>query len=71
VLDDEEWQGMTVAIDVRAQCPLTANDEQLWPGFEKVDTTVQAAAPHYGVYDLIDVGSVGSANRVSGGVAGG
>jgi acetyl esterase/lipase len=34
---------------------LTANDEQLQPGFEKADTTVQAAAPYYGVYDLTDV----------------
>jgi acetyl esterase/lipase len=34
---------------------LTANDERLQPGFEEVDTTVQAAAPYYGVYDLTDV----------------
>jgi acetyl esterase/lipase len=34
---------------------LTANDEQLQPGFEDADTTVQAAAPYYGVYDLTDV----------------
>jgi acetyl esterase/lipase len=34
---------------------LTANDERLQPGFEDVDTTVQAAAPYYGVYDLTDV----------------
>jgi acetyl esterase/lipase len=33
---------------------LTANDERLQPGFEDVDTTVQAAAPYYGVYDLTD-----------------
>jgi acetyl esterase/lipase len=34
---------------------LTANDERLQPGFEDADTTVQAAAPYYGVYDLTDV----------------
>ena len=34
---------------------LTANDEQLQPGFEDADTTVQAVAPYYGVYDLTDV----------------
>ena len=33
---------------------LTANDERLQPGFEDVDTTVQAAVPYYGVYDLTD-----------------
>ena len=33
---------------------LTANDERLQPGFEDADTTVQAAAPYYGVYDLTD-----------------
>lgn len=34
---------------------LTANDPALQPGFEKADTTVQAAAPYYGVYDLTNV----------------
>jgi acetyl esterase/lipase len=34
---------------------LTANDERLQPGFEDADTTVQAAVPYYGVYDLTDV----------------
>ncbi len=33
---------------------LTANDPRLQPGFEDADTTVQAAAPYYGVYDLTD-----------------
>lgn len=33
---------------------LTADDPSLQPGFEHADTTVQAAAPHYGVYDLTD-----------------
>ena len=31
---------------------LTAGDERLQPGFEDADTSVQAAVPHYGVYDL-------------------
>jgi acetyl esterase/lipase len=33
---------------------LTANDPRLQPGFEDADTTIQAAAPYYGVYDLTD-----------------
>lgn len=37
---------------------LTANDTALQPGFENADTTVQAAAPHYGVYDFTEVGTM-------------
>ena len=33
---------------------LTAGDDSLQPGFEDADTSVQAAAPYYGVYDLTD-----------------
>jgi acetyl esterase/lipase len=33
---------------------LTANDPEFQPGFEDVDTSVQAAIPFYGVYDLLD-----------------
>jgi acetyl esterase/lipase len=33
---------------------LTPGDPDFKPGFEHADTTVQAAAPHYGVYDLTD-----------------
>ena len=35
-----------------ALAALTPNDPEYQPGFEEVDTTVQAAVPHYGVYDL-------------------
>lgn len=38
-----------------ALAALTANDPRLQPGFEEADTTVQAAAPYYGVYDFTDV----------------
>ena len=31
---------------------LTANDPLLQPGFEDADTSIQACAPHYGVYDF-------------------
>ena len=31
---------------------LTAGDPDLQPGFEQADTSVQAAVPHYGLYDL-------------------
>jgi acetyl esterase/lipase len=33
---------------------LTPNDPAFQPGFERADTTVQAAAPYYGVYDFTD-----------------
>ncbi len=33
---------------------LTGNDPALQPGFEEADTTVAAAVPFYGVYDLVD-----------------
>lgn len=33
---------------------LTANDPEYQPGFESVDTTVQACVPFYGVYDFLD-----------------
>jgi acetyl esterase/lipase len=33
---------------------LTPNDSRFQPGFEDADTTVQAVAPYYGVYDFTD-----------------
>ncbi|MDP9092305.1 MAG: alpha/beta hydrolase [Actinomycetota bacterium] len=35
-----------------AMLALTAHDRSLQPGFEEVDTAVQACVPHYGVYDF-------------------
>jgi acetyl esterase/lipase len=35
-----------------ALAALTPNDPEYQPGFEDADTTLQAAAPHYGVYDF-------------------
>jgi acetyl esterase/lipase len=40
-----------------ALAAVTANDPAYQPGFEDVDTTVQVAIPHYGVYDF--AGSTG------------
>lgn len=37
---------------------LTPNREEWQPGFEEVDTTLQAAVPFYGVYDFLDGNSV-------------
>ena len=37
-----------------ALAALTANDPSFQPGFEEVDTSVAAAVPFYGVYDLTD-----------------
>jgi acetyl esterase/lipase len=37
---------------------LTANDPTFQPGFETADTTVQAVAPYYGVYDFTDLGNM-------------
>ncbi|OBK18008.1 alpha/beta hydrolase [Mycobacterium asiaticum] len=34
---------------------LTPNDPRFQPGFERADTTVQAVAPYYGVYDFTDL----------------
>ena len=33
---------------------LTANDPELQPGFEDVDTTLAACVPFYGIYDFLD-----------------
>jgi acetyl esterase/lipase len=38
-----------------ALAALTPNDAEYQPGFEDVDTTVQAAVPFYGVYDFAGV----------------
>jgi acetyl esterase/lipase len=38
-----------------AMVALTANDERYQPGFEAMDTTVQACVPFYGAYDLANV----------------
>jgi acetyl esterase/lipase len=35
-----------------AMVALTSDDPSLQPGFEDVDTSVQACVPHYGVYDF-------------------
>lgn len=37
-----------------AMMALTANDPAFQPGFEEADTSLQAAVPFYGVYDLTD-----------------
>jgi acetyl esterase/lipase len=38
-----------------ALAALTPNDPEYQPGFEEADTRLQAAVPHYGVYDLAGV----------------
>lgn len=37
-----------------ALAALTANDPDWQPGFEDVDTSVQVAIPHYGIYDMAE-----------------
>jgi acetyl esterase/lipase len=37
-----------------ALAALTADDKTLQPGFEEADTSVAAAVPFYGVYDMLD-----------------
>jgi acetyl esterase/lipase len=37
-----------------AMAALTPNDPEYQPGFTSADTTLQAAVPHYGVYDFVD-----------------
>ena len=41
-----------------ALAALTADDASLQPGFEEADTSVAAAVPFYGVYDLTDTNRV-------------
>jgi acetyl esterase/lipase len=44
--------GQSAGGHLSALAALTPNDPVWQPGFEEVDTTVQACAPHYGVYDF-------------------
>ena len=46
--------GGSAGAHVGSLAALTANDPLLQPGFEHVDTSVQAAVPYYGAYDLTD-----------------
>lgn len=50
--------GGSAGAHLSALAALSANDPQLQPGFEAADTTVQAAVPYYGVYDLTDAASM-------------
>ncbi len=45
-----------------ALAALTPNDPEYQPGFEDADTSVQAAVPYYGVYDM--AGSIGTRRSV-------
>ena len=46
--------GGSAGAHVGSLAALTANDPALQPGFEHVDTSVQAVVPYYGAYDLTD-----------------
>ncbi len=47
-----------------ALAALTPNDPEYQPGFEDADTTLQAAVPHYGVYDFAGASGERSAVRM-------
>jgi acetyl esterase/lipase len=47
-----------------ALAALTPNDPAWQPGFEEADTTVQAAVPHYGVYDFAGATGLRSARQM-------
>ena len=47
-----------------ALAALTADDPEYQPGFEDADTSVQAAIPHYGVYDFAGSTGLRSAERL-------
>ena len=49
-----------------AMAALTANDPEYQPGFEEVDTQVQAAVPFYGVYDFADAFGLHPADSIRG-----
>jgi acetyl esterase/lipase len=52
-----------------AMVGLTANDRRFQPGFEDVDTSVQACVPYYGVYDIAgDTGIKAVLQRVHSGL---
>ncbi|RVW09620.1 alpha/beta hydrolase [Prescottella agglutinans] len=52
-----------------AMLALTAGDPTLQPGFEDADTSVQACAPHYGVYDFAgETGIKATRQRVESGL---
>jgi acetyl esterase/lipase len=53
--------GGSAGAHLAALAALTANDAAYQPGFEDADTTVQAAVPHYGVYDFAGVTGLRSA----------
>lgn len=53
-----------------ALAALTPNDPEYQPGFEDVDTTVQAAVPFYGVYDFAAVTGSRKARRMRDGFLG-
>jgi acetyl esterase/lipase len=44
--------GGSAGAHLSALLALTANDPAFQPGFDEVDTSVQACVPHYGVYDF-------------------
>jgi acetyl esterase/lipase len=46
--------GGSAGAHLAAMLALTPSDRTLQPGFEEVDTSVQACVPHYGVYDFTD-----------------
>jgi acetyl esterase/lipase len=46
--------GGSAGAHLAALIALTANRPELQPGFEDVDTSVEAAVPLYGVYDFLD-----------------
>ncbi len=52
---DPDWVAITggsAGGHLSALAALTANDPQFQPGFEDADTSVRAAVPFYGIYDL-------------------
>jgi acetyl esterase/lipase len=46
--------GGSAGAHLAALAALTPNNPTFQPGFEDADTTVQAAAPYYGIYDFTD-----------------
>ena len=59
--------GQSAGGHLAALAALTPNDSTWQPGFEHVDTTVQACVPHYGVYDFTaEDGTRASQERMEG-----
>jgi len=66
---DPSWLAVTGGSargHLTALTALTPNDPRFQPGFEQVDTSVDAAVPFYGIYDFVDRAGVRTRSSMRG-----